>query len=318
MAKSCETPAFQAEVECHICNEAFYDGHPSGQCPGCRYFKWRNWRKTFIWTLARDQVLRERYNSGIRGRAAEIAKDLGIPAWHVKRRAQLLGLSRPWPKDRKEWTEEEVLFLQAHAGKRRVEWIGQELKRSTSSVILKLKRLSISRLVTEGYTLRRLMDCFGYDHKKIDEWIASGLLKATRVGTARRDDIWHTDDREVLRFMLAHPETFRLDRVDQEWFVRLVFGRVRKLESLLQAYVDRTEQLKEVARTATTRAEQLEKELVKARRRPPQGAVCGVCNCGLDGEEAYPEKRPTGPRGKLEVWWYCVRCRPGKEANAAA
>jgi len=175
--------------------------------------------------------VRERYNGKIKHRAREIAQDLGWPTWVIKKRAQQLGLC--YPVDRKNWTEKETRFLWNHAGRRTLHWIAKQLGRSETSTVLKLKRMKISRRFREGYTLRSLELCFGCDHHAIDRWIRDGWLKGRRRGTRRNGnggrgqgpaDPWVFSDEAILRFIKEHSMAFRLDKVDQFWFMDLVLG----------------------------------------------------------------------------------------------
>jgi hypothetical protein len=211
---------------CCGCGRAFEAGRYARWGPCCRW-KQRGPAKKYQWTPERDAILRERYDSSVRGRAAEIGRSLGFPRWHVKRRARQLGLAHPraaW----QDWTSAEVAFLEEHAGSRHVNWISKQLGRSLTSVILKLKRLHISRLVREGYTLRDLELCLGMDHRRIEQLVDAGKLRAAHRGEVHRER-WVFTDEAVLDFVREHPTAFRLDRVEQLWFLDLVFrGRIGK------------------------------------------------------------------------------------------
>lgn len=175
----------------------------------------------YDWTSERDALVRSRYDSRVRGRAAEIARSLGWPVWVVKKRARelcLLGPRARW----QDWTSSEVAFLETHAGTRHVHWIAQKLKRSETSVILKLKRLHISRRIREGYNMRDLELCLGLDHRKIEALVASGKLDAEREGRVHGQP-WLFTHGAVRNFVRRYPNDFRLDRVDQLWFLDLVF-----------------------------------------------------------------------------------------------
>lgn len=189
-------------------------------CPSCR---WKRRRKpcTYVWTPKHDQVLRDRYDSRIKGRAVEIAQAWGWPDWVIKQRAAYLGLTHP-PVDRKPWTKEEEQFLWLHAGSKHLNWIRKQLGRSLSSVALKLKRMRISYRWREGYTLRELELCFGTDHHVIERWVKEGKLRVRHRGTDRDHDAWCVSDDAVLRFIQDHPMSFRLDKVDQFWFMDLI------------------------------------------------------------------------------------------------
>jgi hypothetical protein len=192
--------------------------------------------KKYDWTAERDAVLKAKYDGKIHGRAAEIGRELGYPTWRVKKRAAELGLC--YASVRTPWTKQEVAFLLEHAGSRTVQWMVKRLPgRTLTMVVLKLKRLRISRRWREGYTVRDLEECFGVDHHSLDRWIREGKLVGRRRGTDRKGpggrpngggagpgDPWVFTDANCVRFIREHPTTFRLDKVDQVWFLDLVIG----------------------------------------------------------------------------------------------
>lgn len=180
----------------------------------------------YAWTAERDQVLRERYDPRARGAIAQLAGEFGWPPWVLKKRAGALGLSRE--AHPKAWRAEEIAFLREHMGPRSTWWIAKQLERSQASVVLKIKRLGISRRAArEGYTLGELQLAFGTDHHVIERWVREGRLRVARRETRRQGkqgDIWLALDSDILSFIRTHRAAFRLDKVDQEWFLNLIFG----------------------------------------------------------------------------------------------
>lgn len=240
----------QMKHQCLECGKGFLGGPTAKRCRRCRADRhtermrlfWAT-RKKYIWTPERDQILREKYDGRIKGRADEVARQLGWPSLAIKRHASELGLSHP--STRQDWTPQEEAFLMEHAGSRHVYWMAKKLKRGLTSIVLKLKRMKISRRWREGYTLRELELCFGIDHHGIDKWIREGKLIGRRRGTKRQGpggaggapaDPWVFTDADILRFIEAYPLAFRLDKVDQFWFMDLLTGgglirRALKVES---------------------------------------------------------------------------------------
>lgn len=221
-------PTEKSERTCP-CGRLFVGGPHARLGPCCR---WKNRRggkaKKYDWTPERDQVLRDRYDPHTRGAIAKLAGMIGWPAWALKKRAAALGLVRPG--NRRNWTPDEVTFLWNHAGTRSSHWIARQLKRPESSVVMKFKHMQISRRVRDGYTLRELVLCFGVDHHVIQRWLQQGKLPGRRRGTERERDAWAVTESDVLRFLTEHPMEFRLDRVDQFWFMDLITsgGLLRK------------------------------------------------------------------------------------------
>lgn len=201
------------------------------RCVRCRFNQHRNgWgttrRKLYPNTKFSDDLMRSRYDGKVYGRAAEIAKALNWPDWRVKRRAAEMGLTHPWPSERRDWDDAEVKFLQEWTGKRYVGWIAKKLGRSITSCVLRIKRLGISRRVREGYTMRHLQLCFGTDHHVIERWVKEGRLRIERGipcgggrGEQRR---WKVNETAIFEFIWNNPTAFRLDKVDQPWFMDLM------------------------------------------------------------------------------------------------
>lgn len=228
---------------CADCGKGFLGTAPARFCPDCRWRHRGQKPKKYLWTAERDQLLRARYNGRVKGRAAAVAALFSWPCWVIKKRAAQLGLC--YSMDRRDWTERETAFLMEHAGHRHTHWIAKQLGRTETSVVLKFKRLRISRRFKEGYTMRELELCFGTDHHVIERWVREGKLISAkpgqpgdgghavgirRRGTARARDPWMVSDTDLLRFITSWPLVFRLDKVDQLWFMDLVTsgGLLRK------------------------------------------------------------------------------------------
>jgi hypothetical protein len=232
----------KTERPCRDCHRPFLGTAPARYCPACRWKHRGRKAKKYVWTPERDQVLRERYDGRKKGNAAALARAIGWPSWVIKKRASVLGLCHP--VERKDWTLEEATFLWDHGGTRTTHWIAKQLKRSETSVVMKFKRLKISRRVYDGYTLRELTLCFGTDHHVIERWVREGKLVSHPVGRPRAEDPpdvrrrdtrrplqpWAVTDADLLRFITEHPLAFRLDKVEQTWFMDLITsgGLLRK------------------------------------------------------------------------------------------
>ena len=197
----------------------------STKCVRCRFHEHRNgWGRTRIkkyqHSVASDALIRSRYDGKVKGRAAEIARQLGWPTWAVKKQAARLGLC--YPLDRKDWTPEEVKFLEEWRGARPVDWIARKLGRTLTSTVLKFKRLGISPRVHQGYTLRMLGQCFGVDHKTIEPWVQKGLLRMEYGIPAAGSRRWKVSETAIFEFIWNNPAAFRMDKVDQPWFMDLM------------------------------------------------------------------------------------------------
>lgn len=208
---------------CERCGAGFVSRGYARFCATCRP-EVKRFKKTkyAITEQVRALLTGERgYDTRIRGRTAELAEQLGWPGWAVKKVAKRLGLTRPWPADRRPWTQAEIRVLRAWCGRRTAKWIGAKLGRGETSVVLKMKRLRLSQRITEGYTVADLARCFGIDHHGVDRWIERGWLGRRWVGQTSGKSM--IDEAEVLRFVRERREEYRLDKVDQAWLLWLVF-----------------------------------------------------------------------------------------------
>lgn len=215
-------PHPQITRTCEDCGKDYLCSRRSRWCKHCR---WRHRGrfgkpKKYVWTPERDAIIRKDYDGRIKGRAAQVAQRLSWPTWVIKKRAGLLGLC--YPADHRNWTKKEESFLTWHAGHRTVNWMSTQLKRSLSSITLKLKRMKISRAIRNGYMLRDLEACFGIDHHQIDHWVEKGWLKVRTLSKGVKGSKWQVKEDQILTFIQEHPTTFRLDKVDQLWFMDLI------------------------------------------------------------------------------------------------
>lgn len=208
---------------CERCGTPFHGGSAARRCPSCRYIgrKWAPNKLKYRWTPERDAVLRERYDGRVPKRASEIARDLGWPKWVITHRAAILGLARPKVAN---WSAQEVDFLLEHTGTRSVHWMAKRLNRTVTAVVVKLKQLHLSRRIDHGgYGLLDLAEAFGCDHHSVDSWIRKGWLSGTRVHAHGAHPEWVFTQDKIREFIRDHPMAFRLDKVDQLWFMDLVF-----------------------------------------------------------------------------------------------
>ena len=206
---------------CQDCHADCDAGPYARWCPDCRW-RYRGKPAIYVWTAERDDLLRARYDGRVKGRAEQVAQALGWPKWVITRRAAALGLT--YPADFRDWTPAEVTFLADHAGHRLPHWIARKLGRSHTAVVMKLRRLKISRILRDGYGLQDLEACFGVDHHVIDRWVEKGWLTIRQLSPGVAKSKWYVSERRILAFLRAHPMAFRLDKVDQLWFMDLMLN----------------------------------------------------------------------------------------------
>src|SRR5258708_34817658 len=162
-------------IQCASMIEADLNGRPpvsAKYCLKCRSERRRRCSVKYKWTTEHDACLRQHYHGGIhqRGRViSALARVASFPRWYIKRHAQEIGLAMP--ADRRPWTHEDTETLEGMLGRVSAKRIAKKLRRTETSVIMKIKSIGTSRRVVEGHTMRDLATCLGEDHHKIQKWI---------------------------------------------------------------------------------------------------------------------------------------------------
>jgi hypothetical protein len=195
-------------------------------CDGCRW-KHRGKKPLYPLTPERRAFIQRHYTVADKGCTLHIAATLQVPKWRVVRWAAEMGLCTPMPKS-PDWRAEEIAFLEEHIGARHPNWIAKRLDRSITAVVVKSKRLSISRRECRDWlTASNVALGFGVDASTAVRWIERRWLKAERFGHDHADGraaAWKVKPSAVRRFVREHPTAFALAKVDQVWFLDMVFG----------------------------------------------------------------------------------------------
>jgi hypothetical protein len=205
------------------CRQDFIGHVGAKHCAKCRPVvrgkKLWDGRRKYVWTPERDQILLDHYNHN----ATAIAKRFfpGWEKWVISHRAQLLGLCRTKEQP---WTKAEDAFLREWAGVHTPNWMAKQLRRRTiTAIIVRLKRLQISRRIQpNGLTMWQLEQALGVDHRQIVAWWRSGRLKGRYLTNPHEHDRYEFQEADVAAFLLQNPSSFRLDRVDQAWFMGMM------------------------------------------------------------------------------------------------
>lgn len=186
-------------------------------------------RRKYVFTARLDERIRETYlhpNAKTRPSIRQLAEQVGIPHWALKKRARELGLART--KERP-WSEPELAILARYA------WMSDErirlkLKaagypRSATGIRLKLRRMRF-KFDPSFYSAKGLADALGIDAHVVTRWIKAGHLRAQLRGTRRTEqqggDTYLIREKDVRRFILEHPTEIDLRKVDQLWFLDLI------------------------------------------------------------------------------------------------
>lgn len=175
-----------------------------------------------------DNAIREGYmHATAKGDILRLAERIGRPAWWVQKRAASLGVTRTNRTRVDSWTDAELDLLErwAHVGLKviaaKLRAIGRP--RTPTAVALKLKRLKIDRTDPDRWTTSDLAPLLGVSPSTVADWAERRGLPATREGTGKTSRYLIT--RKALRgWINLHRQYVDLRRVDQTWFLELVFG----------------------------------------------------------------------------------------------
>lgn len=187
-------------------------------------------RGKYVFTERLDQCIREIYlqnpHSRIRPGIRQLANQIGIPHWAIKRRARDLGLAHTKEKP---WSEPELTILSRYSWmsdeRIRLKLKGAGYARTATAVHLKLKRMRF-KSDPSFYSGKGLADALGIDSHVVIRWVKAGHLRAQLRGTERTKqqggDTYLIRERDVRRFILEHPTEIDLRKVDQLWFLDLI------------------------------------------------------------------------------------------------
>ena len=220
-------------MTCQDCGNEIEEGRKdrppvaSRFCLRCRSERRRRKKVKYVWLPQHDAYMRAHYQGGLhqRGRVIkELMRQTGFPRWYIKRQAQRLGLAMH--PDRRPWSAEELDVLDRLLGKVSAATIAKRLRRTESSVVMKIKSMGFSRRVRLGYTMRDLELGLGEDHHKIQSWVDKGWLRNRVQGTNRHDgnghDIHRFRDADLLEFIKGHPQEINLGKTDGVWLLDLI------------------------------------------------------------------------------------------------
>lgn len=220
----------------HEIEEGLYRGQPPTEakyCLRCRSQCRRRANLKHVWKPQYEEYLKANYYGGLNRHFRvlnRMTRETGLPRWYIKKRAASLG--RTMHQDKRPWTVEEEKTLERLLGKVSALTIAKRLGRTEASVVLKIKRIGVSRAVREGYTMRDLEVCLGEGHHKIQRWIAQGWLRDRWQGTHRHNgnggDIHRFREKDILAFITQHSQEIALSKIDAIWFLDLVLLRGRE------------------------------------------------------------------------------------------
>lgn len=184
-----------------------------GGCGGRR-------RKRAPWTADEDAELRRVYDSRPET-ITKLARRLGRERWDIRRRAHLLGLSRPRGETRA-WTPEEEERLANLVSRSSWKAIAKALGRPETACRVRAKRLRLYRRGTY-YTAWAAAQVMGCDPKKVVRWVEAGKLQAKRVSDCGSRSPYRITHRALRTFLLTYPGEVDLRRVETNGFKETLF-----------------------------------------------------------------------------------------------
>jgi hypothetical protein len=166
-----------------------------------------------------------------RGAVSGLADKLGIKRSAVSQRALALGLTLPHRKEPPWTSAEEDLLRKAplhNPDRASALFAAHGFRRSPAAIMVRSKRLNISRRFRGALSATAAAKILGVDSKTMCAWIAAGDLSAGRRGTQRLPqqggDVWTIDHAELRRFVIDNLDRIDIRKVDKHAFVALIAG----------------------------------------------------------------------------------------------
>ena len=181
-----------------------------------------------------DTKLRAFYQNGDgkkRGECDAFADASGLPRWWVSKRARQLGLVMPHKKEPPWTAAEEALMKQVplHDPDRCAKIFREHgFSRSPTAIVVRAKRLDLSRRYRETLSATQIGKLLGVDGKTVTREILQGDLKAEKRPTNRLNqqggDPWSVTPADLRSYILEHLERIDLRKVEKFAFVQIVAG----------------------------------------------------------------------------------------------
>lgn len=180
------------------------------------------------WTDEERNIVRRDYAHS-RQSAREIAGRLGVTEFAVKGQVSMMGLGNhdnrhPWsPRE-----DEKLKRLLRYWGPRTV---AVKMHRSLNSVVLRSKRLNISRRQRDGwFTKVEVCAILGVNHKWVQARIDSGALEAYYHHGIKPSNLgmsaWHIEESSLKNFIRRYPQELVARNLDIIMVVDILAGVV--------------------------------------------------------------------------------------------
>ena len=185
------------------------------------------------WTDDERDIVRREYD-GTNQKSHQIAGKLSyitgdkITLFAVKGQAAKMGIMQAKSPD---WTERECEILSEMITVYSPITIARRLSRSLNAVVVKSKRLGLSRRARDGwFTKKEVCEIMGVDHKKIQSYMDRGDLKASYHSEVKPKQnggaCWHIKQADLIDFIKKYAGDFLGRNVDLVMIVWLLSGEV--------------------------------------------------------------------------------------------
>ena len=178
------------------------------------------------WTEDEKLIVRRDY-AHTRKSAIEIAERMGVTEFAVKGQVSIMGLGNH--DNRHPWTPKEDAKLRRLLRRWGPRTVAKKMHRSLNSVVLRSKRLNISRRQRDGwFTKTEVCEILGVDHKWVQARIDSGALKAYyHYGTKPSKhgmSAWHIEEAALKDFIRRYPQELIARNLDIIMVVDILAG----------------------------------------------------------------------------------------------
>ncbi|MBA7651997.1 hypothetical protein ES703_59826 [subsurface metagenome] len=189
-------------------------------------------RTNHMWSDEERAIIRRDYKhsrASCQQLAEYLSRETGdrITAFAVRGQVTSMGIAKS--DDRHPWTPKEDAKLMELIPTFCPRVVAKMMHRSINSVVVRSKRLNISRRVRNGwFTKSELMEILGHDHKWIQRRIDSGALEATyhydHRPTQKGGSAWHITEKALKKFIKTYPEELVGCNIDIITIVNILSG----------------------------------------------------------------------------------------------
>ena len=187
--------------------------------------QWHRWKEEELEIIRRDYKHTRESKQELARRISEMFGE-EVSQHAVAGQLSKMGICK---NGRRPWTPEEEEKLKEIMYQYSPGHVAKLMRRSVNSVVVKSKRLKISRRVRDGwFTKREVCEMFGVDHKWLQARIDSDALKATYHYATKPSKLggsaWHITEKAVKDFLQHYPGELAGRNVDIIMLVDILAG----------------------------------------------------------------------------------------------